>query len=489
MSDKTTPTDASIAAMLRARSAGAAPSDLADDILRAVMADEPRRRLGSGRLFRLPRVRTFPLLVAATLVLAIAGGVLFLAGSANPTPRLSSSPTDAALLPSCPELDDLARRGGVGTGADPIPSAPAGVPANGDILLVAANETEIAQFDPLAQRPGLIRATAWDLPLLAVHAIVGSADGSVVALAVGGSLRGGCADVVVMKPDGASLRRPFGQVPDGVTIDPVWSPDGTHLAAIRQTTTPGPIRTGVDLGSLLIWDATAGTTRDIGGPCVGCMTIGAPFWSPDGDRLAVMYAEGECLVPWLQPGSTPAPTPSSLPLCARRGIAISRATGGWTLIPVGKSPDATGSSTLPSLVDMIGWADGHTVIVQADDTLAGLDADSGLLRTIRIAPPAGRQLSTDRTKTVGSLGDGKQSWIDVIDVASGAETQTALPLPDVFNVTWSPDSHWIAFQAASLDGTDRGIFAVPADGSAASRRVLYGAFGIMGWLAASSTAP
>ena len=114
-----------------------------------------------------------------------------------------------------------------------------------------------------------------------------------------------------------------------------------------------------------------------------------------------------------------------------------------------------------------------------------LDLGTGAIRYAGSDAADGRDLSPDGTRLIALAI--APPFIEVLDVLSAERVRLRSTPADVLGIAWSPDSQWIAIQGADLgDGNNRGIFLVPADGSAPARMVVEGGFGVMGWLPAAS---
>jgi hypothetical protein len=425
--------------------------------------------------------RTTALLAAAALIVATFGLTILLAGNRSPSipnptsaaviaPSPVASPTDppvpcermAALVPAT----DADGGGQVQAAVEPSSE-------NADIVLVASHpgteSSDLARFDPGVGAASLRFLTDWRLDDLPVTQIVPSPDGTLIAVELRFPGPDACTDIVVLAIDGSSLRRPFAAAHgEGYYGGPRWSPDG-RLAAFHSHIVEQP--SGPSVGaSLVVWDPATGDVRDLGSPCQTCGDLGPPAsWSPDGSRLAVAFDSGP-------------------PAAPRSGVAVSDGNCCWTTYS-GWAVDA-----MPPYV-VIGWSDQTSALVtyQFEASVGDvrwhtdrLDATSGKFSRVVHGDGNGDpwRLSPDRSSVFGlGISEGRTS-MEIMRLADGHRVPIEPPLADVLDVTWSPDSQWIAFQAGSLDSNDRGIFVAPANGDTSPRRILSGAYGVMGWLPA-----
>lgn len=94
-------------------------------------------------------------------------------------------------------------------------------------------------------------------------------------------LRFCASDIYVMSADGSGLRRlTHGRRALQQDVDPAWSPDGTKLAFVRDTTTPSTDLRDPDVYDVYVVDADGTNERLL-------VSNGqTPSWSPDGRRIA-----------------------------------------------------------------------------------------------------------------------------------------------------------------------------------------------------------
>ena len=492
MNDSTRLTDQQITEMLRERVRGPMPQDIT-----AAVLDQVRSASQMPRSARAMRRRGAVLLVAAALVVA---GSLIVTSAGGP--RRSSGPSESApavVAPSmssrpnaspsadrssaqtsvpCPAFDGIARSGGAGTGADPVPKPPSDPPVAGDVVVLMSNNdtADPAVFDPLSASPTPVSISPWNLSSWYVTSWNPSADGSVVAP----ELEGTCNDVFVMRSDGTGLRTPFSALHRSA-FAPAWAPDGSFLAVASVPAPATDPSVGQAPSTLLIWDPATDSINDLGRPCETCSPVGwgpgqgIAAWSADSKRIAVDYTDLSCGVA--------SPGPSSGAGC--RGIAVATVRGLWQRIPI----QADGRE---AQVRLLTWADDQSLIVLDGVDLSVLTVESGVLRRLpaNAADAAmwglDQTIAPDHTKAI--TGGGRNGpFMEITDLRSGDATRLEPLPPDWLGVAWSPDSKWILVQADSDGyGANRGLYLIRVDGSQPIRRILPGAFGVMEWMAAGT---
>jgi Tol biopolymer transport system component len=300
------------------------------------------------------------------------------------------------------------------------------------------------------------------------------------------AFQGNSGNLLVANPNSPKLRSlAHCAKPSGCAIlDPVWSPDGSHIAFLRARYTGHSIRT------ILFVAASDGTGRHLLARCGLCGTNygGRPGWSPDGKWIAFSRGGGRESL-WIVPAA--GGNPRRLTDCGACADAQPTwAPNGRLLIFQRIAPTATGSGLFtirptgagltrvtPSGADPAWSPDGRRIAFDSSpDNIAVVNADGSHLRVLLAgaqatgpgAPswsPDGRKLVFFKTPrhqhgfvaevwTMNPDGTGKKRLY-----RSGCcITYGATPV-------WSPDGRQIAFSADSAGGT----FVMNADGSGLRR--------------------
>ena len=274
-------------------------------------------------------------------------------------------------------------------------------------------------------------------------------------------------DIYVVAPDGTGLRALTSthQLAEEV---PTWSPDGSHLAFVRRTTSLGPTSSLCTKACLVVVDPSTGVETfsvDLPRRATELQVAKSLAWSPDGRQIVVIQADcgvGGCggsgaVVVDLATRAATRITPSS-------GFAEWSPDGRWLYL------EQFGESMLLVPADVVGTGDlrdaddlaGARVLPAPEGTQFGYvsgwtpDGSALFVETGVVRPPDGSW----------KAGRGNV-WIDVISIADG---QRRTVIEDGFDADVSPDGSKIAYTRADAPGDiERGdpreIWVAAADGS------------------------
>jgi Tol biopolymer transport system component len=217
--------------------------------------------------------------------------------------------------------------------------------------------------------------------------------------------------IVATDADGAHER--ILTADDGFAINPVWSPDGRHVAFERVKDASQPEEIWQIAVSVMAADGS--DLHDVGsGPTI----VTTPSWSPDGTRIVFGASE--------------------------HTADSSSATANITIVGI----DGT---------------DPHTIIgpdVLGDDMVLSVDwsPDGSMMTFVRFTqPPGGHETAVDPSKPVITL------WVAAAD-GSNPRSLTADAFMAAFFPVWSPDGNQLAFVGWE-DPANTGIYVIARDGS------------------------
>lgn len=217
--------------------------------------------------------------------------------------------------------------------------------------------------------------------------------------------------IVAMDADGAHER--ILTADDGLAINPVWSPDGRHVAFERVKDPSQPEDMWQITVSVMAADGS--DLHDVGG---GTTIVTTPSWSPDG-----------------------------------------------TQIVFGASEHAADSSSATANITIVGidGTDRHTIIgpdVLGDDMVLSVDwsPDGSMIAFVRFAePPSGSEPPADPSDPVITL------WVAAAD-GTNPRSLSADAFIAAFFPAWSPDGSQLTFVGWE-DPANTGIYVIARDGS------------------------
>ena len=280
--------------------------------------------------------------------------------------------------------------------------------------------------DSAGTRLDLIDGSGEGLDLVAAPSI--SPDGSRIAYAVYFEEPGTGSEsweIVTAKPDGTDELRLTEN--DTLDMNPVWSPDGTHIAF---AVSPQPNR---QLG-ISVMEADGSESRPLVTPedLESRSVIGPPAWSPDGGRIAILAGDPE--------------------------------GGKFTYVLYVVAVDGTGLRTLADNTSMPTWSpDGRSIAFAMTSTDGGLyslytiDPDGSQLNEVAESPFR----TVHRITTVSWSPDGSAILFGEHVFPIDGSAEWTLPWTDE-RTAWSPDGPRIAGYGGYHDVW---LYTVERDGS------------------------
>jgi Tol biopolymer transport system component len=247
--------------------------------------------------------------------------------------------------------------------------------------------------------------------------------------------------IYTIRPDGTQLHviaqgRPARRSGNLSFRQPVWSPDGQHLAFVR-TDGEDP---GIETLVISRWDGS-----DARRFFPGEGTIFEIAWSPEGERLVFQRSSAQPRGLWL--------------FSARRdGTGYHRIPSPNQIDPILQCPSWSPAG------DNLAFVDQYKAVWKAgSDGNNPLRLFAGTVECVRWSP-GGTRLAFVNNKNIESGGLDPRLEIYLINADGSGLTRLTDPPNNQFEPVWSPDGSSLAF-AGSRDGTF-GIFVSRQDGTA-----------------------
>ncbi len=262
---------------------------------------------------------------------------------------------------------------------------------------------------------------------------------------------------------------------------PVWSPNGAQIAFWCR---PGP--SGWDAQYVMDVDGSQLTYLGAGRELRRLHVCASPAWSPDGSRILFwsMTDNGFQIYPHLHVSLADASPLFSL---AGGGYYLDVAPDGSrvTYVEVGREYTTglwvtdlrTGAATWVAKqgvsVHNPTWLADSRRIVYVDDRPDGpavrvVDIETGEETVVARAYGDSYNwmaLSPDKRQLVFTCKERGQEGLCVVDVDGANRFNLPVAVPDLDSLSWSPDSRWILFSAATEYGETANVFKIAVDGT------------------------